>query len=232
MTRDAAACVAEYSCNDANVLQDGRRPGEAPISTPIDFYFDFISPFGFFAAREIDALAGQHGRTVNWRPFNLRTVAIATGFDKPMVAYPIKGEYFKRDVPRLARLYGVQPWSVADVRNANVAVAGRAFYWLADRDEAAAKRLALGIYHALYCEAINACDPDWIAVEIGKMGFDADAYRNSVDDPDMKARYKRLTEEAMEKGVFGSPYIVVDGEPFWGSDRLWMVEKWLADGGW
>jgi 2-hydroxychromene-2-carboxylate isomerase len=48
----------------------------------------------------------------------------------------------------------------------------------------------------------------------------------------MKARYKRLTEEAMEKGVFGSPYIVVDGEPFWGSDRLWMVEKWLADGGW
>jgi 2-hydroxychromene-2-carboxylate isomerase len=120
----------------------------------------------------------------------------------------------------------------ADVRNANVAVAGRAFYWLADRDEAAAKRLALGIYHALYCEAINARDPDWIAVEIGKMGFDADAYRNSVDDPDMKARYKRLTEEAMEKGVFGSPYIVVDGEPFWGSDRLWMVEKWLADGGW
>lgn len=214
------------------MLQDGRRPGEAPITTPIDFYFDFISPFGFFAAREIDALAGKHGRTVSWRPFNLRTVAIATGFDKPMVAYPIKGEYFKRDVPRLARLYGVQPWNVADVRSANVAVAGRAFYWLADRDEPAAKRLALGIYHALYCEATNACDPDWIAAEIGKMGFDADAYRNSVDDPEMKARYKRLTEEAMEKGVFGSPYIVVDGEPFWGSDRLWMVEKWLADGGW
>lgn len=214
------------------MLQDGRRPGEAPINTPIDFYFDFISPFGFFAARQIDALAEKYGRSTRWQPFNLRTVAIATGFDKPMVAYPIKGEYFKYDVPRLARLYGVQPWNVADVRNANVAVAGRAFYWLADLDEGAAKRLALGIYHALYCEATNACDPEWIAAEIARMGFDAAAYRNSVDDPDMKTRYKRITDEAMEKGVFGSPYIVVDGEPFWGSDRLWMVEKWLADGGW
>ncbi len=214
------------------MLQDGRRPGEGPISTPIDFYFDFISPFGFFAARQIDELAGKYGRSVRWRPFNLRTVAVATGFDKPMVAYPIKGGYFKRDVPRLARLYGVAPWNVADVRGANVAVAGRAFYWVDDQDQAAAKQLALRIYHALYCEAANACEPDWLAAEIGKLGLDADAYRRSVDDPEMKARYKRLTEEAMEKGVFGSPYIIVDGEPFWGSDRLWMVEKWLSDGGW
>lgn len=214
------------------MLQDGRRPGEAPISTPIDFYFDFISPFGFFAARQIDALAAKYGRSVRWRPFNLRTVATATGFDKPMVAYPIKGEYFKRDVPRLARFYGVQPWNVADVRGANVAVAARAFYWADDRDAEAAKRLALRVYHALYCEATNACEPDWLAAEIEKLGLDAAGYRRGVDDPEMKARYKRLTEEAMEKGVFGSPYIVVDGEPFWGSDRLWMVEKWLADGGW
>jgi 2-hydroxychromene-2-carboxylate isomerase len=214
------------------VLQDGRRPGEGPISTPVDFYFDFISPFGFFAARQIDELAGRYGRTVTWRPFNLRTVAVATGFDKPMVAYPIKGDYFKHDVPRLARLFGVTPWNVADIRSANAALAGRAFYWAADHDPAVAKQLALRAYHALYCEATNACDPAWLAGTINELGLDADAYRDSVDDPGQKARYKRLTEEAMEKGVFGSPYIIVDGEPFWGSDRLWMVEKWLADGGW
>ncbi|MEN3976709.1 2-hydroxychromene-2-carboxylate isomerase [Emcibacter sp. SYSU 3D8] len=214
------------------MLQDGGRPGEAAINTPIDFYFDFISPFGFFTARQIDAIAEKHGRAVRWRPFNLRTVAVATGFDRPMVAYPIKGEYFKHDVPRLARLHGIAPWNVADMRSANAAVAGRAFYWAADRDEAAAKQLALRIYHALYCEATNACDPDWIAAEVGKLGLDVGAYRTSADDPDMKARYKRHTEEAMEQGVFGSPYIIVDGEPFFGSDRLWMVEKWLTDGGW
>ena len=39
-------------------------------------------------------------------------------------------------------------------------------------------------------------------------------------------------DAAIERGVFGSPYIIVDGEPFWGSDRLEQVEKWLATGGW
>ncbi len=214
------------------MLQDGGRPGEAPIKPPIEFYFDFISPFGYFAALQIDALAEKYSRTVRWQPFNLRTVATAVGFDKPMVAYPIKGAYFRHDVPRLARLYGVAPWNVADMRTANVAVAARAFYWTAERDETAAKRLALRVYHALYCEATNACDPDWIAAAVAELGLDAHAYRQSVDDPELKARYKRLTDEAMEKGVFGSPYIIVDGEPFWGSDRLWMVEKWLSDGGW
>ncbi len=214
------------------MLQDGRRPGEAAISTSIEFYFDFISPFGFFAARRIDALAAKYGRRVDWRPFNLRTVAVATGFDRPMIAYPIKGDYFRRDVPRLARLHGVEPWNVADIRGINAAAAGRAFYWAADRSPEAARQLALRVYHALYCEAMDACVPEWLAAEIGRLGLDADAYRDSIGDPDQKARYKRITEEAMEKGVFGSPYIIVDGEPFWGSDRLWMVEKWLSDGGW
>jgi 2-hydroxychromene-2-carboxylate isomerase len=39
-------------------------------------------------------------------------------------------------------------------------------------------------------------------------------------------------DAAIERGVFGSPYIVIDREPFWGSDRLDQVEKWLATGGW
>jgi 2-hydroxychromene-2-carboxylate isomerase len=206
--------------------------GEAPIGTPIEFYFDFISPYGFFAATRIDAIAANYGRQVDWRPFNLRPVAMAVGFDKPMVGYPVKGPYFVRDVPRMARLFGIAPWRPADMRAVNPAVAGRAFYWAAERDPAAARRLALRVYAALYCEATDACDPAWIAGAVAELGLDADAYLASADDPARKAAYKRATEEAMARGVFGSPYIVVDGEPFWGSDRLWMVEKWLADGGW
>lgn len=214
------------------MLQDGRRPGEAAITTPIEFHFDFISPFGYFAAERLEEIAARYGREVDWRPFNLRTVAVATGFDRPMVAYPIKGEYFRRDVPRLARLYGIAPWRVADTRSANAALAGRVFYWVADRDKAAAKRLALRVYHALYCEATDACTPEWLAAAVGELGLDADACLASIGGPEEKARYKRLMDEAMAKGVFGSPYVIVDGEPFWGSDRLWMVEKWLSDGGW
>ena len=37
---------------------------------------------------------------------------------------------------------------------------------------------------------------------------------------------------AIEAGVFGSPFFIIDGEPFWGADRLWMVKRWLKSGGW
>jgi 2-hydroxychromene-2-carboxylate isomerase len=49
-------------------------------------------------------------------------------------------------------------------------------------------------------------------------------------DPEIKTLARRYGEEAVTRGVFGSPWIFVDGEPFWGSDRLAMVERWLAEG--
>jgi len=48
----------------------------------------------------------------------------------------------------------------------------------------------------------------------------------------VKDKTKLAVDAAIAKGVFGSPYMVVDGEPFWGMDRLDQMEKWLATGGW
>ena len=48
----------------------------------------------------------------------------------------------------------------------------------------------------------------------------------------MKERLRSETEAALAHGVFGSPFIIVDGEPFWGHDRLEQAERWLATGGW
>ena len=50
--------------------------------------------------------------------------------------------------------------------------------------------------------------------------------------PFIKQRLKDETNAAIEKGVFGSPFVIVDGEQFWGADRLWMVKRWLRSGGW
>jgi 2-hydroxychromene-2-carboxylate isomerase len=51
-------------------------------------------------------------------------------------------------------------------------------------------------------------------------------------DPHVKALAKARSEEAVSRGVFGSPWVFVDGEPFWGWDRLTMVDEWLSRGGW
>ena len=60
-----------------------------------------------------------------------------------------------------------------------------------------------------------------------KLGVDKASLTQALNDPAVKERLKTEVDAAIERGVFGSPYIVVDGEPFWGSDRLDQVEKWL-----
>ena len=50
--------------------------------------------------------------------------------------------------------------------------------------------------------------------------------------PETKAKLREATDAAIARGVFGSPFFIVDGEPFWGHDRLAQVERWLETGGW
>ena len=64
------------------------------------------------------------------------------------------------------------------------------------------------------------------------MGVDGAALAAALDDPAVKERAKREVEAAIAAGVVGSPFFIVDGEPFWGNDRRDQVEHWLATGGW
>ena len=66
------------------------------MADPIDFYFDFSSPYGYFAAEKIDALAAQHGRGVNWRPILLGAVFKVNG-QQPLANIPLKGDYAAHD---------------------------------------------------------------------------------------------------------------------------------------
>jgi 2-hydroxychromene-2-carboxylate isomerase len=71
-----------------------------------------------------------------------------------------------------------------------------------------------------------------VAQEAEPLGIDPTALLQAVSDPAIKQRFKQETQTAMERGVFGSPFVIVDGEPFWGNDRLDQVDLWLEKGGW
>src|SRR6185437_4175186 len=73
---------------------------------PIEFFFDFSSPYGYLASREIDGIAAKYGREVVWRPILLGAVFKLTGM-VPLIDIPMKGEYVRRDLARFARLLGV-----------------------------------------------------------------------------------------------------------------------------
>ncbi|MEO8133611.1 MAG: 2-hydroxychromene-2-carboxylate isomerase [Betaproteobacteria bacterium] len=200
------------------------------MAAPIDFYFDFSSPYGYMAAEQIDALATRHGRTVNWHPVLLGAIFKQTGM-APLTEVPIKGDYAKRDFDRSARFMKI-PFAMPQVFPIPSQAPARIMLWIASRNAEAAKAYAKVAYRAYFVEGFNISDPATAAALADGLGHDREAALAAVDDPLFKTALKAEVEQAIARGVFGSPYVIVDNEPFWGVDRLRMVEEWLITGGW
>ena len=64
------------------------------------------------------------------------------------------------------------------------------------------------------------------------IGYDRDAVREGMQKAETKDELVFENQEAIRRGVFGSPFFIKDGEPFWGWDRLGMLDDWLSRGGW
>lgn len=200
----------------------------APIA-PVDFYFDFSSPYSYVASTWIDALADRHGRGVRWHAVLLGATFQAADL-KPPVAYPLKREYVLRDFARSARFAGVpyvqpQPFPIPTQNCARV------FWWLHDSAEPAlAMAWARAALRAYFTEGVALDQPAALKALAGQQGLDADAAEAAWNDPRWKQRLKQENDAAIATGVFGAPFFVVDGEPFWGHDRRAQLERWLAEG--
>jgi 2-hydroxychromene-2-carboxylate isomerase len=200
------------------------------MAHPIEFYFDYSSPYGYMASTKIDALAERFGRVVLWRPILLGVVFKTTG-GKPLPQVPMKGEYADRDFARSARFWGVEYRKPSNFPISSVA-SSRAFYWLEQRDPARAPALAKALYRAYFVDDVNIGDAEQTIAVCERFGLAADEVRAGLNDQAVKDILKAEVETAMARGVFGSPFIVIDGEPFWGMDRLDQVERWLEKGPW
>jgi len=199
------------------------------VAQPIDFYFEFASPYGYLASTRIDRIAERHGRSVAWHPIMLGAAFKETG-TRPLMHTPMKGPYLLHDVPRFARLLGV-PFQAPAVMPVNSLAASRACVWSQPDDPELAKRLAKALFHAHWGHGRDIASPDQVAEIAADLGIDRQALLSAVADPAIKDRLKQQTQASIERGVFGSPFVFVDDEPFWGADRLDQVERWLA-GGW
>jgi len=200
------------------------------MSDPVEFYFEFSSPYGYFAAEKIDQIAADNGRTCIWKPFLLGAVFQETGM-APLLHQPLRGDYALMDWERMARYMNVD-WKMPENFPVHTVAAARAFYWLNDRDPEQARLFARSVYHGIFGEGQDLSKPEAIADIAASLFVDKDKLLSALKEQTLKDKLRDETDKAMEKGVFGSPYFIVDGEGFWGSDRLWMVKKWLQSGGW
>jgi 2-hydroxychromene-2-carboxylate isomerase len=115
---------------------------------------------------------------------------------------------------------------------ANSLAASRAYVWLEDDDPGLARRFAKAVFDAHWGEGRDIGPPEQVAGIAAPCGIEPAALLAAVADPAIKQRLKDATDAAVRRGVFGSPFVLVDGEGFWGADRLDQVEAWLARGGW
>ncbi|MEX0807853.1 MAG: 2-hydroxychromene-2-carboxylate isomerase [Dongiaceae bacterium] len=198
---------------------------------PIEFHFDFVSPYGCLGGIGIEQVAARHGRTVRWCPMLLGVTVIKIMGLKPVPEIPLKGPYAAHDLQRFFRLVGL-PWNPANDGLVDPLPGLRAFVWLDALDQVTGKGLAQRIYRAHWCEGRDMSMPDAVADEAAAMGLDRAVVIAAMRDDRIKLMLREQVEASIGKGVFGCPTFIVDGEMFWGADRLDQVERWVATGGW
>jgi 2-hydroxychromene-2-carboxylate isomerase len=199
------------------------------MANPIDFYFDFSSPYGYFASTRIDALAAKYGREVRWHPVLLGVVFKTTGA-VPLTTAPIKGGYSLHDFQRTARFHDI-PYRQPQTFPLSTQVPARALLWI-QATLGHEKAIAFGkaVYRAYFVDDRNIGDAAVVAQIASELGVDSAALSEAIAGAEIKERLKSGIEQAMARGVFGSPFIIVDGEPFWGFDRFDQIEALLKSG--
>lgn len=197
---------------------------------PIDFYFDFSSPYGYLLAEKIDAVAARHGRKVHWHPILLGVIFQATGSRPPVDGSSAKAKYVFNDFSRSARHMGI-PYNPPSRFPLPTQNAARAYYWLHEQDCALARRFAQAIYRAFFVEDRDISSPEVVLEIAAGQGVDRQALASALQDAAVKARLKEACDAALAAGVFGSPHVIIDDEHFFGADRLPQIEHWLESGG-
>ncbi|HMW19150.1 MAG TPA: 2-hydroxychromene-2-carboxylate isomerase [Accumulibacter sp.] len=203
------------------------------MSLPIDFYFDFTSPYAYLMSEKIDDLAARHGRQVNWRPFLLGVAFQASGASAFTRNSP-KAPYLLRDFDRSARFLGV-PYTLPANFPLGTQNAARAYYWLQDHRPERARAFAHAVFRALFVAGRDISLPAEVIALVddgdGGLGGDGEALAAALTGQALKERLRAECAAAIVRGVFGAPFVFIDDEPFFGVDRLPQIERWLTGGG-
>jgi 2-hydroxychromene-2-carboxylate isomerase len=184
----------------------------------LEFWYEFASTYSYLSAMRIEKVAAAAKLAVAWRPFLLGPIFRAQGWnDSPFNVYPAKGRYMWRDMERLAAGYQlpfVKP--SAFPRNglsaARIALVAEPEGWCPDWTRA--------VYAAEFAHDRDIGDGAVLTGLLETLGQDPGAVLARADSPENKAALRAQTERAQSLGIFGAPSFVVDGELYWGNDRL------------
>ena len=201
------------------------------MTTPaaIDFFFDFASPYGYLMSETIDVMAKRHGCTVTWRPMLLFAVLRALGLPAPL-EHPVKRDYMLADFERSASFLGID-YRMPPKFPVITPYAARAFYLLADQAPDSAVPFAHAVMRSYWRDGQDITDIGLISDLVYTIGWNVGSVvqiGEHLRGDAAKARLQDAVSAAVARRVFGSPFVIVDGEPFFGMDRLPQIEARLS----
>ncbi|MDO5693476.1 MAG: 2-hydroxychromene-2-carboxylate isomerase [Pseudomonadota bacterium] len=192
----------------------------------VDFFFDVGSPASYLAWTQIGALCRDAGATLVYKPMLLGGVFQATGNASPATV-PAKGRYTFTDFDRFARRYDV-PLHRNPHFPINTLAYMRAITGMQMRHPERFEAFTQAVFDAIWVQSLNLNDPQIAATALADADYPPDLVQGLINDAEVKARLKTVTEEAVARGVFGAPTMFVGDEMFFGQDRLEWVKEALA----
>jgi 2-hydroxychromene-2-carboxylate isomerase len=202
------------------------------VTRHLDFYFDFISPFGWLASLRIDALAARHGYTTQWHSMLLGVSVLKVMGMKPLRQYPLKGDYLKHDLLRYMRRHGIRIGRDLDTPPANPVPAGRIFHIIQDSNPEEAKTVARHLLKAYWGDGRDIGHAELALDLASEVGADRQMLADALASGEGDRLLRAAVDRSLARGVFGSPFFIVDDEPFFGLEKMELLEDWLSTQGW
>jgi len=196
------------------------------MSKTVEFYFDLGSPATYLAYTQLPKICEQTDSRLVYVPILLGGVFKATGNASPATV-PAKGRYMFMDLDRYAKRYAV-PLKINPHFPINTLVLMRAVTGMQLRHPERFAAFIDCLFKALWIEGRNLNDPATVGAVLSENGFDPEEILALSVDEDVKTALKQSTEKAVQRGVFGAPSMFVDGQLFFGQDRLDFVIEALG----
>jgi 2-hydroxychromene-2-carboxylate isomerase len=197
-----------------------------PMPKTVELFYDFSSANSYFAALQLPAIAARHGATLLYRPFFLgglfKTLGVHTA---PGISSPGKAAHSRLDCERWSKRHQI-PFVFPSRFPMNTVRALRTALVL-DGQGLDVERYTETVMRAYWVDDRDIADPIVIGELLTGLGLDAAATLKESEQPAAKDALKQRTDEAVERGIFGAPTMVVDGELYFGKDRLDFVEDAL-----
>ncbi len=196
------------------------------VRREVEIAFDVVCPYAYLASTQIEAIADRAGALVRWEPILLGGVFRAIGqTDDPNRAMSeAKRRHTDRDLFRWAEHFGVPLVRRADHPRRSV-LAMRAILATPEAERTVAIRTLFAAYHV---RGEDFSDPSIVRAALERAGLPGEALVRRTEEPSVKDELRARTTRAVERGVFGVPAMFVDGELYWGQDRLDWVEEALS----